>query len=215
MDVPEVRRVEVPRWVNTRTVVGLLLFFISFLGAQRLMTRPEGGVTVWVAERALSTGDVIERSDLSLDRIELSGDRLEHYAVASTDLVGSVVTQPVAQGELVALSGVARTAGSDHSRRLTIPIEVAHAVGGSLRAGDRVDVFSTVDGGRLGTETFLVASDVEITDLVTVGGLVGEESAIGVTVSVSAEDARRLVEALRSGAIDIVQITDPSANEVS
>lgn len=210
MDVPQVGRVEVPRWVNTRTVIGVLLFCVSFLGAQRLLAVEDGTKPVWVLGRSLSSGETITSSDLRVGQVALPPDQAGLYAAQATDLIGAVAVRPIAEGEMIPLSSVAVSIAGGTSRVMTVPIEIAHAVGGDLRVGDVVDVFATfdTDGGRARTVT--VASSVEVARVVTAGGLVGEESAIGVTVSVSADQAARLVFALRTGVIDVVKVAAPS-----
>lgn len=210
MDVPQVRRVEVPRWINTRTVLGILLFSLSFLGAQRLLAVKDETAQVWVVTRPLGTGESISSGDVRLGDFGLPGEQIARYAAGATDLVGATVVRPIAEGELVPLSSVARIGSDDTSRRMTVPIESAHAVGGDLQPGDVVDVFATFDAEVAGARTVMVASNVEVGRIVTAGGLVGEEAAVGVTLSVTAEEAAELVFALRTGSIDVVKVVASS-----
>jgi Flp pilus assembly protein CpaB len=89
---------------------------------------------------------------------------------------------------------------------MSLPVPVEHAAGGSLSAGDRVDVISVSDGSA-----GFIATDLEVISVAS-----GDSASIGsitahhVTVAVEAEQALRLAEALDSGSIEIVRSTGAS-----
>lgn len=213
MDVPRARRIEVPTWVNARTVLGAALFLVSFLGAQRVLQAPPEGVPVWVVSTSIPAGETIGDGDLATERIDLPRPQLEKYVLAGTDVAGAVALRDLAPGELVPLSAVGSVPDPALSHRVTIPVEATHAVGGRLRPGDRIDVYGTFETERRARETVLVASDVLVHGLVTAGGFVGEEAAIGVTVAVSDTEAERIVSAIRRAEIDLVQRLSSSGGD--
>ena len=132
---------------------------------------------------------------------------MDRYVLASTELEGGVVTRPVMQGEMVAVGAIAEEATASTGRSITIPVSPEHAVGGALRPGDRIDVFGTFDAGDARARTLLLVRGVSIRDIVEAGGVVVEqESVIGVTVSVTPEEAARLAFAIRSADLDIVRV---------
>lgn len=210
MDVPIARRVERPAWINTRTVLGLLLFALAFVGGQRILAAGDGGVALWAAARDLPQGAVLSGDDLRIVEADLPGDLLGRYVVASNVIDGAVLGRPVRAGELLPASWVRGVeAGAGLGRSMAIPLPPESAVLPSLRPGDRVDVFATFDAGDVRAKTTLVARGIDVVDVETSGGLVmGEEAVIGIEVSVSPEDAARLAFAIRNGQLDIVRIDD-------
>jgi Flp pilus assembly protein CpaB len=208
MDVPEARRATRPSWVNVRTVLGLLLFAAAFLAAQRVLERAETTVAVWVAAHDLGAGTVVGDDDVVVANAKLPADLLGRYTTASTSLDGVIVNHSVRAGELIPASALGGADPLTPGRSMTIPVTPEHANGGSLRPGDRIDVFATFNPGDVRARTSLLVGDVTVIDVVTAGGLVaGEESAIGVTVELSPSDAARVAFAVRTGEIDIARIT--------
>ena len=210
MDVPVARRVERPAWVNARTILGLLLFALAFLGGQRILAAGDGRVGLWAAARDLPQGAVISDHDLRVVEADLPADLLGGYVVASRPLEGAVLGRPVRTGELLPASWVMDDAsGTGLGRSMAIPLPPESPVLPSLRPGDRVDVFATFDAGDVRAKTTLVARGVDVVDVETAGGLVmGQEAVIGIEVSVASEDAARLAFAIRNGQVDIVRIDD-------
>lgn len=210
MDVPVARRVERPAWINARTILGLLLFALAFLGGQRILAAGETNVALWAAARDLPQGAVISDDDLRVVEADLPGDLLGSYLGASDAVEGAVLGRPIRAGELLPAAWVTgRGTSAGLGRSMAIPLPPESPVLPSLRPGDRVDIFSTFDAGDVRAKTTLVARGVDVIDLDTAGGLVmGEEAVIGIEVSVSPEDAARLAFAIRNGEIDIVRIDD-------
>lgn len=204
-----------PGWVNARTVLGLLLFSVAFLGAQRLIADARSTVPVLVAARDLPSDHPLAAGDFVRAEVALPPELMSRYALGSHDLEGVALIRPVAKGELIALSGVARGSYVDEGRAMTIPITAEHAVGGDLQPGDRVDIFATFDSGDVRARTVPVAQSVEIINPVEAGGLVtGEASVIGVTVAVTPQQAAELTFAIRSAELDVVRMEDAATTRV-
>ena len=207
IEVPQARRLERPRWMNARTVMGLALFSASVIAGQQVVSAPAPSTRVWVAAHALSAGTTLTASDLTTVEGDLPPEAMEHYALAVTDLEGAYVARAIPAGQLVPLDSLAEAAPSA-SRQMTVPVAAEHAVGGDLQAGDVIDILVTLDAGRGSARTSVLVSGAEVLRVVEAGGAFGSEgSAIGVTIAVSAEDAPRLVLAMRTGEIDIVRST--------
>ena len=208
MDVPHAQRVARPAWINVRTVLGLLLFTLAFLAGLRVLGAADATVRVWAATRDLSPNTTIAADDLELVNVSLTGDVLALYASGTRDPQGAVLTRAVRAGELIPAGAVAEVGADNPGRSMTIPVSPEHANGGRLQPGDRIDVVATFDAGDVGGRSVLLLSAAEVIDVVTAGGLVvNEQSAVGVTVSVSPEDAIRVAYAIRSAAIDIARVT--------
>jgi Flp pilus assembly protein CpaB len=208
MDVPQARRLTRPSWINLRTVLGLLLFCAAFLTGQRVLDNARMTVAVWAAARDLGTDTVIDADDVTVVDVKLPDSSMSLYAPASADVTGAVLTRPVRAGEMIPAQSIAGARESATGRSMTIPVTPEHANGGVLRPGDRIDVFATFDAGDVRARTALVVRAVEVLDVVTAGGLVGEsESAVGITVALTPEDAARLVLAIRTAEVDVARVT--------
>lgn len=211
MDVSEARRVETPRWINARTVLGLLLFVGAVLAGQRVIAASDQRVAVWVAARPIFANGAVTAADLKVARVRLPRELLSRYVSASRPLEGTVLTRPVRPGELIARDWISDGPEADAGRSMTIPVTADLSLGGSIRAGDRIDVLATFDADGDNARTVLIARELEVIDLVSVGGLVvGEESVVGITVALTPEDAARLAFAVRTAQIDITRVVGPS-----
>lgn len=213
MDVPAARRLEKPVWLNGRTIFGLLLFCGAVLGGQQLIQVSSATTLVWSAAHDLAQDTVLGPGDLQTVEVRLPGSLAGHY-LGSDELVnGEVVTRAVLAGELIHSGWLAEHSSGGEGRSMTVPISPEHAVGGDLRAGDRVDVYATFDAGDARARTTLLARDIQILRVVTAGGFaLDEEAVVGLTVSVSPDEASRLAFAIRTAELDVVRITgDASA----
>lgn len=210
MDVAVAARAGRPGVVNRRTVLGVLLVGLSVAGGYGILQEADRTVPVWVVARDLASGSVIGADSLRVERVSLP-DRLEsEYATTSEQLEGSVVTRPLGEGELVPNGWVAAAPASE-GRSITIPIDPEHAVGGQLRPGDLVDLFATFDPSDIRARTVSLVREAEVIDTVSAGGLVmGDSSVVGLTVSVTPDEAQRIAFASRTAQIDVVRVDDPS-----
>lgn len=211
MEIAQAARATRPTWVNVRTVLGVMLFGLSLLGGQRILAAGRTTVDVWVAAHDLPQNSVIAPGDLEPAAVKLPAALLPSYLGTAETLEGQVVTRPLHAGELVARSWLAQSPTPSGARSITIPVEPEHAVGGTLRSGDRVDVLATFDAGDLRARTTILARGVDVLETVKAGALAfGDESLVGVTLSVSPQEAARLAFAVRTGEIDVVRVDGPA-----
>lgn len=205
IEVPQARRIERPRWINVRTVLGLALFAGSLIAGQQLVSTPAPSTRLWIAATEIPPGSTVLPENLTTIEADLPADAMERYAAASTSLEGAYVARGIPEGQLIPLDSLSSTAPSA-SRQMTVPVEAEHAVGGDLRAGDLIDILVTVDAGRPSARTTVLVSEAEVLNVVQASGSFGSDSPpIGVTIAVGADDAPRLALALRTGEIDIVR----------
>lgn len=210
IDVARARRLEAPTWINIRTILGLILFLIAFLSGQRLLATADETVGVWAAARDLPSGEMVTAADLDQVQVQMPAELLSLYATSLARLEGTKLLHPVRAGELVALESVGSAGPTDAGRSITIPVTPDHAVGATLRVGDRIDVFATFDADDVRARTVIVVRGAEIVGTVASGGLItGEEATVGVTVAATPQEAARLAFAIRSGDIDIARIDVP------
>lgn len=208
MDVPAARRSAAPTWLNLRTILGLLLFCGAALVGQRIMEASAATTLMWAADRDLAQGTILQADDLRPVEVNLPADIADRYVAASVDVEGSLVGRAVLAGELLHQAWLTQAHEAGAGRSMTIPVSPEHAVGGALRSGDRIDIYATFDPGDMRARTTLLARDVALIDVVTAGGFaIDEEALIGLTVSVSPDEAARLAFAIRTGEIDVVRIT--------
>ncbi|MFN2388729.1 MAG: RcpC/CpaB family pilus assembly protein [Actinomycetota bacterium] len=207
MDVPHAATLTRPTWINARTLLGLLLFSLSFLLGHRLLSTGKTTHEMWAATRDLPTDHALTRGDLRVAEVRLPDDLRGAYVGAARDLEGDVVTRAVRAGELIPAGWLAPEAAGASARSITIPVTPEHAVGSALRPGDRIDVLATFDGGDATARTVLLVRSVEITALVTASTFtLDDEASVGVTVSVTPDDALRIAHAVRIAQIDIVRV---------
>lgn len=123
------------------------------------------------------------------------------------DLGGWVLARPVAAGGLIGQSDLVAPGSTPGLRSMSLPVPVEHAAGGALAAGDRVDVISVSDA----TADY-VATDLEVVSVAEgAAGAIGAVSSYHVVVSVDADQALALAEALDSGSVELVRSTGSEA----
>jgi Flp pilus assembly protein CpaB len=193
--------------MNGRTLLGLLIFSAALFGGQRVMQDAQNTVAVWAAARDVPEGAVITASDLRVADVRLPDDLLARYALSSTPLDGAVATRSIATGELFSTAWVAGDAELESGRMISIPLQPEHAVGGSLRVGDRIDILATFDAGDARARTVVLAQAIEVRDVVLAQGVIDDPGQIGVTVSVDASQSARIAFAIRNSEIDVVRVT--------
>lgn len=211
MEIPQARRVARPPWANVRTVLGLVLFAAALLIGRSILEGAKTTVEVWAAAEDLRGDAPLAAADLVRAEVKLPEDVAAAYAPATEDVTGAILVRPLVAGELVPNAWLSSGPAAEAGRSMTIPVTPEHAVGGRLRAGDRVDVFATFDPGDVRARTSLLVRGVEVLDVVETGGLVvGEESVVGLTVAVTPAEAARLAFAIRTAEVDVVLVSGPS-----
>lgn len=212
--MPVAGRLARPAWINIRSVLGALLFLLAFAGGQRILSAAHETTMVWTAAHDLAVNTPIRATDLELAEVRLPGSLLARYATRADELEGRFLTRPVRAGELVATQWLAAEVTEERGSAVSIPVTPEHAVGGSLRPGDRIDVLATFDASDIRARTRTILAAAEILDVVRAGGLVtGEQSAVGVIVAVSPEEASHVTFAIRSAEIDIVRVDGGTGSE--
>jgi Flp pilus assembly protein CpaB len=214
VDVPAARQLERPAWLNARTIAGLVLMVIAFVGGQRILRDARTTVSFWSAAADLPRGAELTTSDLVPAEVRLPGSVAERYVGTEAALEGAVLERAVTKGELIPSAWIATGLPSIAGREMTIPVAPEHAVGGSLGTGDIVDVFATFQPEGAPARTTLIARAIEVLSMVESGGLVLDEQAkVGVTVAVSSEEAARLAFAIRTAELDVVRVVGRTDRE--
>jgi Flp pilus assembly protein CpaB len=164
-----------------------------------------GGETIRVAVAAeqIDAGQIIEAGMLRF--VDLAADDQLLAGLVTADAIatvtGAVTASPIAAGDPVLRSALVR--GTEGRRTMSVPIDPAHAAGGRLVAGDRVDVISVADGLAR-----FIAEDVEVVGVADRGsGALGTVGAYHVTLAVDADTALRVALAMRTTTIELVRAT--------
>ncbi|HZJ47697.1 MAG TPA: RcpC/CpaB family pilus assembly protein, partial [Acidimicrobiia bacterium] len=118
-----------------------------------------------------------------------------------TGLIGMVVTRSIPSGTLLFERDLFMPSAT--VRAMSIPVDPEHAVGGTLRAGDRVDVLQSADGAAryvlVGAEVLTVSDGSS--------GALGGSGRYAITVALDAESALEIAAALSEGTLDLVRST--------
>jgi len=134
------RRVGLP---SGRAVVGGLLMALAAVGTFLAYAdaTADDAIEVLIASNDLAPGDTIDAGDVELVPVELPS-RVRGLFGAVDAAVGRQVVAPVGAGELLLASSTAVPVQGAEHLEIAITLPASRAVGG-LRAGERVDVFST------------------------------------------------------------------------
>lgn len=115
---------------------------------------------VYVAARDLQPGEQLRASDLSIVEIDPRGNGLGIYQPGGP-LIGQYVNSPVRAGELFIDSVVTPAASWEMASEITLTIPASRALGGSIRADQRVDVYVTWSA----SQTQLVAANAQVLEV--------------------------------------------------
>ncbi len=164
-------------------------------------------VVVAVARADMAPGDVVTAADVRWSELPASSPLARQF-VARADLAGTawVAAGPVAAGQPLRRSDLVPPAAADGLRSLSIPVAKEHAVGGALRAGDRVDVIDVTDTGASYAAAGL--SVAKVAGTASAGGITaGSGRDYFVVVRVDAEQALALARAMADGKVEVVRST--------
>ncbi|MGZ4688637.1 MAG: RcpC/CpaB family pilus assembly protein [Acidimicrobiia bacterium] len=188
-------------------VVGLLLVALAVLGGLRLAATSDHTVAVYAAARDLPADHVLIAGDLRPTRIHVSDDVLASLVPATADRLPArrVLRFPLTEGAL--LPAATLRAHASDGREITVPIASAHALGGSLEPGDRVDILGSFDKGTEDAKTLTVAARARVVEVVHADGLFGQREGelTALTVSVAPDEVVFVAFAIRNGEVDVVR----------
>lgn len=181
--------------------VAVLAFVFNYLALQER----DATVQIAVADRALPAGVPLGIEDVRFVAVPADFAGLPSM-VTDEELAsrgGWVLGRSIPADGVIAEEALVRPGAPDGLRAMSIPIEVAHAAGGGLAVGDRVDVIATNDG-----EASYVVADVEVISVAdSSGAAFGAVGSYHVVVAVDAEQALQLASAIESGIIEILRST--------
>ncbi|HJQ95116.1 MAG TPA: SAF domain-containing protein [Acidimicrobiia bacterium] len=161
-----------------------------------------------IATGRIEAGRVIAPTDLTVAEVDVDDGLFATLLPGqqSQTLVGMVATRTIEAGHLLSVDDVRPVAAPSAQRALSIPIEIEHAVGGGLVAGDRIDLIAV---GESGPEYVLVGAEVLEVPSTARGSLTGA-TGFFVVVAVDDQQALAVAAAIRSGEIEIARSTGSS-----
>ena len=161
-----------------------------------------------IATGRIEAGRVIVPTDLTVAEVDVDDGLFATLLSGqqSQTLVGMVATRTIEAGHLLSVDDIRPVAAPSAQRAISIPIEIEHAVGGGLVAGDRIDLIAV---GESGPEYVLADAEVLEVPSTARGSLTGA-TGFFVVVAVDDQQALAVAAAIRSGEIEIARSTGSS-----
>lgn len=222
---PSASRLVRPGWLDTRLVLGVLMVLVSVVVGARLLAGADRSQSVWVAARDLPAGARLAPGDVRPGEVRLFDNGERYLAAAGDPPVGYLLARGAGADELLARDSLVLPEDArDPLREVSVPVDARH-LPADLAAGELVDVYFTpgqqgadtpeptaqdadraepgrADDPRARTKRLLAGVPVGLRPRDPSAGAEGE----AVVLRVSAEDALRLVTAVRTGSIDLSRV---------
>ena len=192
------------------TTAAVGLYTASATAADRPMTG------YLVATRDLPPGHRLSSGDLRRQPLDLSDSLAGRVFTDAHPLQGATTLGPIAAGELVQAGSLVRSRGGS-GRELSIPVDPARAVAGTLRPGERVDLVATFGSGSSAT-TETVLRHALVIDSQRGGSNLSSSGAMVLTLAVDDDEQQLAVaRALNDGELLVVrspgETPDPGPGE--
>lgn len=225
---PSASRLAVPRWLDGRLVLGVLLVLVSVVVGARVLSTADRSTMVYAAATDLSAGGVLAEGDLRPVRVRLFDSAAAYIGVTGDQSpVGFVLRRAIGEGELLPVEALLVPGEDVDFRLVTVPVEVGH-VPPALARHAQVDVWVTPDtrtrvagaaepaavpAGVLLRGAQLVLQAVTVLEVRHDGGGFSGSTTIPVVLQVRPGEVAALVSAMSLGRIDLVRV--PRAAESS
>src|SRR4029453_1594147 len=145
-----------PRGTGSRLslahVITLLAGLLAMLLVFTVLRSRDATWRVAGAGREIKAGTPLDRSAFRFTDMNAPADvRARLLSPAALDgMRGTIATRTIAPGELASRSASPPAAAGARLRAMSVPVDPAHAVGGALSPGDRVDVVRVQENGLAG-----------------------------------------------------------------
>ena len=208
---PRPARIVMPRWVDARLLLGVLMVLVAVVVGAKVFAAAGTYTRVYIARHALVPGEHITAADLGVGRVRLDGQASLYIGVAASPPVGYVVSRYVGADEFVP-AGALTASAAPSGRYVTVPIQPGHLPPG-LSHGDLVDVYVTPKAAP-GTDVptpQLVLSSVAVQTRDGGSRSFSGSSTLAVVLAVPADKVAELIHAVESGTIDLVGVPAAAA----
>jgi len=179
--------------------VAAVVVFWGWLGSSGSTGQP----TV-IVNRPLAAGTTLNPGDLTTARVGLPSATRAHTFANPSLLLGRVLADPLAPGELVQSSDLVAQGHAPPLRPVAVTVDTSDA--GVLAVGDLVDVVVT-DGTATASPTSVVLLGARVLALSEAAGtLAGANTSTVVTIGVSTlDEVTALIHAERTGTLNVVE----------
>jgi Flp pilus assembly protein CpaB len=193
-----------------RAIAGGFLIAVAVVGVfaaySRAVAVPQRSYVV--AARTLEPGTELRSTDLATITLAVEGQSDLDKRGLFTDrrsLVGAWTLGPIGAGEFVQASAVVRRDGPSDAHEISLAIEPARAVGGSLQPGERVHVVATFGGGG-DAYSVVVVRGAQVIAVDSGGGGLAEARTVTITLAVATgDDALAVAHAVDAGKLSLVR----------
>jgi Flp pilus assembly protein CpaB len=199
-----------PRRVGSRLslahVITLLAGLLAMLLVFSVLRSRDATWRVAVAAREIKAGTALDRSAFRFTDMNAPAEvRGRLVSPAALDgMRGTIATRTIAPGELVSRNDFRPAAAGARLRAMSVPVDPAHAVGGALAPGDRVDVVRVLATGQA---AFVITNAEVLSVNQPDSQSIGPAGTWSLTVAVSSRDALKLAAAIRSEKFEVVRST--------
>jgi Flp pilus assembly protein CpaB len=197
------------RKLDLRVVVGILLMLVAVLGGASLIRSAQERTPVLLAAGTVQPGEVIEASDLRVAEVSLPAGVAYLPASMRGEIVGRVAAEPLSDGKVLSPGSISQSAPlAPGTVAITLLLPAESALGGDLRAGDRVAVISSPgpDQAAAGEATPTTILFTEVPVLSVRQASTAEGQGLLVTLTLRLEEARALAEARARGRVDLALV---------
>jgi hypothetical protein len=191
--------------LDPRLAIGVGLVIASVAGVLALVSAADRRVPVYAASSTLIPGARVDADDLLLRQVALDDAAGLYLAPGAPASGGLIATAVVREGELVPLSALGTTQGSDAT---TIVLQLAGRASSSVAPGAVVDVWAStpasavtdaLDEGSGPMPPVVLSSGALVTRVLQPDGIVSAADGEAVEVLVPRSRIARLLQAIADG----------------
>jgi Flp pilus assembly protein CpaB len=200
---------------GSRAVVGGFLVataaVLIFAAYSSATARPRQSYVV--ATRTLAPGTRLAAGDLRLAELDVPDQAVRAVLFGSVpQLVGASVVAPITAGDLVEASAVVGRGGALGTREVSMQLDRSRAVGGTLKAGEFVDVLGTFGTGS-DSYTAVLVSHIQVISLSNVSSSLGDTRTQLITFAATSEpDAEAVANAGIAGQTTLIRAAEQSSD---
>lgn len=193
------------RRLDLRVAIGLVLMLVAVLGGASLIRAAQERTPVLLLAQSVQPGEVINDADLSVAEVSLPASADYVPASMRSQIVGRVAAEPLWEGKVLGSASVSDApplpAGAV---AITLLLPAESALGGDVRAGDRVAIISSANpdqgSGELRPAAVLFP-DIPVLSVRPASAAEGQ--GLLVTLTLQLDEARALAEARAMGRVDL------------
>jgi len=198
------------RRLDLRVAMGLVLMLVAVLGGASLIRSAQERTPVLLVAGSVQPGEVIDSADVRVAEASLPAG-VDYVPASMRDqVVGRVATEPLWEGKILSSASVSEAPPLPPGTvAITLLLPAESALGGDVRAGDRVAVISspTPDQAAAGEDRPATILFPEVPVLSVRRASSAEGQGLLVTLTLRLEEARALAEARSRGRVDLALLS--------